>query len=104
MENIIKRIIDIENKAKDIVSQAEEESAELPEIIKRELDEYISELEGKLEGMLKEEKTRVEETLKRNCDAVSSRTRDASELLLAAYSKHGENCAEKLFEKVTKDV
>ena len=54
--------------------------------------------------MLKEEKTRVEETLKRNCDAVSSRTRDASELLLAAYSKHGENWAEKLFEKVTKDV
>ncbi len=104
MENIIKRIIDIENKAKDIVSQAEEESAGLPETIRKELDEYERNLGQKYGELLTEEKIRVSETLERNCNAVSSRTRDASELLLAAYSKHGEAWAEKLFESVTEDV
>lgn len=104
MENIIKRIIDIENKAKDIVSQAEEESAVLPETIRKELDEYQKKLEQKYEKMLTEEKTRVGEKLEKNCNAVLSRTSDASELLLAAYAKHGEAWAEKLFESVTEDV
>lgn len=104
MENIIKRIVDIENKAKDIVSQAEGECAVLPETIRKELDEYEKRLGQKFDEMLAEEKTRVGETLERNRNAVLQRTRDASELLLAAYSKHGEVWAEKLFESVTEDV
>lgn len=104
MENIISRIVDIENKAKDIVKQAIDASEELPETIARELEDYRAALEGELEADYNVECEKIEKELRSACDGVTTEMTEASELLRAAYAKHGDEWAAKLFESVTGDV
>ncbi len=104
MENIINRIVDIENKAKDIVAQAEAASEGLPEQIELELGRYRDKLEEKLGVAADAKIAQINDTLKKNCDKVSTETSQASELLLAAHAKHGEEWAQRLAESVKGDV
>ena len=104
MEHIIKRIIDIENKAQQITSQAKEACEDLPAQIKEELSGYREETEARY---AREFEKRLEEETEKQTAVLSELERSFSadcERLRAAYERHGEQWAHKLYESVTGNV
>lgn len=101
MENILNRIIDIENKAQQIVSQASEAKALLPEQIKAALHDYHEQMEKssahEFEAVQKKENERMSaamQTLTDQCEKDKER-------LCRAYERHGEEWVQTLYERVT---
>ncbi|MCI8590238.1 MAG: hypothetical protein HFE77_05955 [Clostridiales bacterium] len=101
MENILNRIIDIEHRAQQIVSQASAAKALLPEQIKTALHEYHEEMEQtssrEFEAVQQKENERMNAALQTLFDQCEK----DKERLCRAYEKHGEEWVQALYERVT---
>ena len=101
MENILNRMIDIENKAQQIVSQAGQAKQDMPEQVKRILHDFQAQMEKTsaqgYEERLASENARLQKALQ----SLSEKCQSDMDRLQRAYERHGQEWVDKLYESVT---
>ncbi|MCI8332413.1 MAG: hypothetical protein HFE78_06275 [Clostridiales bacterium] len=101
MENILNRIIDIENRAQQIVSQASEAKALLPEQIKTALQAYHEQTEKTSAQEFEAVEQRENERMAAALQTLADQCEKDKERLCRAYERHGEEWVQALYERVT---
>ena len=101
MENILNRIIDIENKAQQIVSQAGQAKQDMPEQVKRILRDFQEEMEKTSAQGYEERLASENARLKNALQSLNDKCQGDMDRLRRAYERHGQEWVEKLYESVT---
>lgn len=100
MENIIKQIIEIDNKSKQIVENIEKDNKNLDEIIENQLEIRKLEIDNEFNQKLQLKKQQIENDLKMNTQRILSDTALKIEELQNIYNQDKQKKIKKIVDTI----